>query len=257
MKNILLLILTVTFFLIFISCEDSTTNPTPTPTKKGGIIITSTPAGASISYSTNGGISFTTTAKVTPDTLKDLTAGNYSIKLTLTNYKDTVLIPISIDSTYKSVSVTLTSNLIEVTFTNIQLFKQAASGFSGLRLVDGTPVNSGGTEADIFFELNDVKSQDQRTPSVTTPNVTWFLNSPTSTNLQDGVSSPTFSTATWGKTKAKTETSYSFLYTKTGNYVKFKISSFGGNTGPSDPDEWVKVSYRYNKTAGDTRFGTN
>ena len=84
------------------------------------------------------------TSKITPDTLKDLT-GQYTIKLTKAGYKDTTLVPITIDSLYKNVAVTLTSS--EATFTNIQLFKQAASGLSGLRLVDGTKVNSGGTDS--------------------------------------------------------------------------------------------------------------
>lgn len=252
MKKFILSILTLSAIFIFVSCDESTDNPvTPTPAKKGGIIITSAPAGATIKL--NG----TATGKVTPDSLKDLSAGTYQVTLSLTNYRDTT-ISVTVDSMYVNRFVQMTMNpIVEVTYSNIQLFEQSSSSFSGLKLSTGTRVSSSGADADIFLETTDLKSQDQRTPAVTNPNVTYFDNSPTATNLLDGVASNTFSATSWAKSKARSSTTYSFLYTKSGNYVKLKCTSFGGGTGPSDPDRWVIVSYRYNQTVGDKRFGTN
>jgi hypothetical protein len=254
MKKILFSFLAVATIFIFVSCDEETTNPiTPTPTaKKGGIIITSTPTGAAIFL--NGAA----TGKVTPDTLKDLTAGQYTVKLTKTDYKDTTLAVITIDSLYLTRAITLTANpILEVSYSNIQIYEQSSSNFSGLKLSTGTKVSSGGTEADVFLETVDIKSQDQRNPAVTNPRVTYFDNTPTATNLLDGVASNTWSATTWTKSKARSSTTYSFLYTKEGNYVKFKCTSFGGATGPSDPDRWVIVSYKYNQTVGDKRFKNN
>lgn len=81
MKKLLLLLLLP--LLIFTACgEDSEDNPVA-PTPKGKIFVKSTPAGATI-Y-----LSGTNTGKVTPDTLKDLTPGVYTVKLVLANYLDT------------------------------------------------------------------------------------------------------------------------------------------------------------------------
>lgn len=80
MKKLLLLLLLP--LLIFTACNSEEDNPV-TPTPKGKIVVKSTPAGATI-Y-----LSGAATGKVTPDTLKDLTPGVYTIKLVLANYVDT------------------------------------------------------------------------------------------------------------------------------------------------------------------------
>ncbi len=80
MKKLLLLLILP--LLIFTACNNEEDNPVA-PTPKGNIIVKSTPAGAKI-Y-----LSGTNTGKVTPDTLKNLNAGVYTIKLVLDNYLDT------------------------------------------------------------------------------------------------------------------------------------------------------------------------
>ncbi|HPI37829.1 MAG TPA: PEGA domain-containing protein [Ignavibacteriaceae bacterium] len=252
MKKLLLIPALLLFGLLITSCDEETTSPETSGTNKGSIFVSSTPTGAQIWV--NG----SNTGKITPDTVKNLDSGFVNITLKLTNYKDTTFSREILPNFTSSVFIQMSQPPIyEVSYSNIQLYEQASSSFSGLNLATGARVNSSAADADIFLETVELKSQDQRTPSVSNPRVTYFNNSPASTNLLDGVASSIFSSATWGKSKSRSATTYSFLYTKDGNYVKLKCVNYGGATGPSDPDRWVVVSYKYNQTVGDTRFTTN
>ncbi|MBV6513167.1 MAG: hypothetical protein FMNOHCHN_02693 [Ignavibacteriaceae bacterium] len=248
MKKLLysVMVLSLGFFLA--SCDETTTDPDPVA-GTGNIVLTSTPSGAQIFQGT------TNSGKVTPDTLKNVTAGSVSITLKLNDYKDTTF-TVTVESgktTSKAVVLTPTPLLVE-TFNDIQLYEKAASGFSGLDLSSGTRVNSTSADADIFFDVTEIKSQHLR-PG-TTLRYTDFYNGVTATNLDDGADAPAYSSTSgeWTYTKASTSTTYSFLYTNDLNFVKLKITSTGGGTGPSDPDKWVRVSYKYNQTARDRRF---
>jgi hypothetical protein len=252
MKKLLLIPILLLFGLLITSFYEETTSPESGGTNKGSIFVSSTPTGAQIWV--NG----SNTGKITPDTVKNLDSGFVNITLKLTNYKDTTFSREILPNFTSSVFIQMSQPPIyEVSFTNIQLFEQASSSFSGIKLSTGTRVNSSSADADIFLETVDLKSQDQRVPAVSNPRITYFNNSPASTNILDGVASSIFSATTWGKSKARSSTTYSFLYTKDGNYVKLICTSFGGATGPTDPDRWVRISYKYNQTVGDTRFKTN
>ncbi|MBS4035011.1 MAG: PEGA domain-containing protein [Ignavibacterium sp.] len=252
MKKLLIIPLLLFFGLLITSCDEKTTDPVNPSAKKGAIFIQSTPSGAQIFV--NG----TNSGKVTPDTVKNLDSGFVNITLKLTGYGDTTFSRQILPNMTSSVFIQMSQPpIFEVSFSNVQLFEQSSSSFSGIKLSTGTRVNSSAADADIFLETVDLKSQDQRSPAVSNPRITYFNNSPASTNILDGVVSSTFSASTWGKSKARSSTTYSFLYTKDGNYVKLICTSYGGATGPTDPDRWVRISYKYNQTVGDKRFKTN
>ncbi len=251
MKKLLysMMFLSLGFFIT--SCDETTTDPDPVGTT-GNVIIQSTPAGAQIWVGT------TNTNDVTPDTLKNRTAGTLAVTLKLADYKDTtfnVTVTANQTTTHANVIMTATPLVLE-SFTDIQLFERAGSGLSGLVLATGTVVASSSVNADLFYDLTEIKSQHLRTPAPATLRYTDFYNGVTATDLNDGVDAPTYSSTSgdWTYTKAITASTYSFLYTNDLNFVKLKITATGGGTGPSDPDKWVKVSYKYNKTARDKRF---
>lgn len=248
MKKLLysMMFLSLGFFLA--SCDETTTDPDPVG-GTGNIVVTSTPSGAQIFQGT------TNSGKTTPDTLKNVTAGSVSITLKLNDYKDTTftVTVTSGQTTSKAVIMTATPLLV-TTFNDIQLFEKAASGFSGLKLSTGTRVSSTSADADIFYDVTELKSQHLR-PG-TTLRYTDFFNGTTATNIEDGVDAPAYSSTSgeWTYTKSASASTYSFLYTNDLLFAKLKITSSGGGTGPSDPDKWVRVSYKVNLTARDRRF---
>jgi len=213
------------------------------------LYLTSSPEGAQIFLGT------TNSGKVTPDTLKNITAGSVSITLKLNAYKDTTF-TVTVESgntTSKAVVLTPTPVLIE-TFNDIKLYEKASSNLAGLDLSTGTRVSATSPQADIFYDVTEIKSQHLRPGTI--PRYTDFYNNVTSTNIEDGLDAPPYSSISgeWAYAKPTSQTTYSFLYTNDLNYVKLKITSTGGGTGPSDPYKWITVSYKYNKTTRDKRF---
>ncbi|MDP3024743.1 MAG: PEGA domain-containing protein [candidate division Zixibacteria bacterium] len=77
------ILFTVLVFYAGNGCKKST-SPTPAP-GLGSIAIFSTPSGATISLDGSA------TGKITPDTLKNVSAGNHQIKLSYSGYRDTTL----------------------------------------------------------------------------------------------------------------------------------------------------------------------
>lgn len=251
MKKLLysVMVLSLGFFLA--SCDETTTDPDPVA-GTGNIVLTSTPSGAQIWQ----GVAATNTGKVTPDTLKNVAAGTVTITLKLTDYIDTTF-TVTVESgktVTKAVTLTQVPPMVVTNYTNIQLYQRSSANFSGLDLSTGTRVNSTSADADIYYDDIEIKSQHLR-PG-TTPRITDFYNGMTGTALDDGVDAPAYSSTggNWVYLKAITQNNYSFLYTGDLYFVKLVITERGGATGPSDPDKWIKVSYRYNETKYDRRF---
>lgn len=216
------------------------------------LIIESTPAGAQIFQGTIN------TAKVTPDTVKNVAAGSVTFTLKLTDYKDTTFtVTVTANQTVtKAVTMTSTPPFVD-TFTDIQLYERSSTvGFQAVILTTGEQVFSSAVTGDLFYDLTEVKSQHLRTPAPATLRYTDFYNGVTATDLNDGVDAPAYSSTSgdWTYTKAITANTYSFLYTNDLKFVKFKITATGGGTGPSDEWKWIRVSYKINQTARDKRF---
>ncbi|MBV6513168.1 MAG: hypothetical protein FMNOHCHN_02694 [Ignavibacteriaceae bacterium] len=220
-------------------------------TAQGAISLSSFPQGAMIYI--NG----SNTGKMTPSVIYNLTPGTENVTLMLSGYKDTSFtVAVTAGQTISRTVVLSELPLMVVQYNNIKLFEKAGLGFSGLKLATGTQVNSNSADADIFYDLTEIKSQHLRTPAPLILNYTAFYNRVTFANIDDTVDAPVKSNTgrSWTYSKAITETNYSFLYTQDHHFVKLKITETGGGTGPSDPDKWVRVSYKYNQTARDRRF---
>lgn len=252
MKKLLYSIMFLSLGFFLTSCDESTTGPDPVGTT-GNVIIQSTPAGAQIWVGT------TNTGDVTPDTLKNRTAGTLAVTLKLADYKDTTFnVTVTANSTTTHANVIMTATpLVVETFNDIQLYERASTvGFSAVVLATGEQVFSSSVNGDLFYDLTEVKSQHLRTPAPATLRYTDFYNGVTGTDLTDGVDAPAYSNTSgaWTYTKAISASTYSFVRTTEGKFVKFKITSSGGGTGPSDEWKWIKVSYKINQTVGDKRF---
>lgn len=254
MKKIILSLFMLSIAVFFSAC-DTTTDPDPVATT-GNVVVVSTPTGAQIWTGT------TNTGKTTPDTLKNLSGTTVSVTLKLDGYKDTTFtVPVTLGKTTTSSNITMTAKPLTVsTFTDIQLYERAdpdGSHFSGLILASGTKVLSSSNTADVYFDVDSLKSSHLRPPSSTPYRYTDFYNGTApNSDLNDGADSPTYSSssANWSYGKKESQTYYSFLYTNDLYYAKLKITATGGATGPSDPYKWIKVTYKYNETQKDTRF---
>lgn len=238
----------VTFLVNIISGETIVRNADLVVAPPGAVALTSLPPGAHIHL--NG----LNTGKITPDTLKNLHADD-NITLMLTDFKDTTFSVEVLPGMTINKHILLSQSFLQIlSFADIQIYEKAASGFAGLKLSTGTRVSATSADADIFYDVSDLKSQHLR-PG-TTLRYTDFYNNVTSTNLEDGVDAPAYSSTSgeWTYTKPGSSSTYSFLYTNDLLFAKLKITSSGGGTGPSDPDKWVRVSYKVNLTARDRRF---
>jgi hypothetical protein len=250
MKKYFIIPILLFISLMFYSCNDTTTNP-ETPTT-GSVYITSVPAGAQIWL--NG----VNQIKVTPDSLKNLTAGSFQITLKLTGYKDTTF---SVDVTANQTTnknVVLTSNVSLVTYGPVRIWETVGTTSaqpSGLILSTGVASGVGAsaanrTSVDIYYSSDGflVRSADYYGSGLTRNT---YFNVGSGTNLNDGIgSSPKDNT--WGKSMSDRETHYVFLFDNDGHYSKIIITSYGGGT-PGNP-AYVEVQWIYNQTAGDTRF---
>ncbi|QOJ28136.1 MAG: PEGA domain-containing protein [Ignavibacteriales bacterium] len=238
----------VTFFVNIISGETIVRNVDLLVAPPGSIVIGSFPSGAQI-Y--NNGIN---TGKTTPDTINNLYGVN-NFTLKLTEFYDTTFSVEALPGEVVTKNIVLTQEIIPIlSFSNIKLFEKASSNYSGLNLASGTLVNSNSSDADIYLDIVDLKSQHLR-PG-TTLRYTDFYNNIFSVNIEDGIDAPFYSSTSgdWTYSKSGNSITYSFLYTNSLNYVKLIINSKGGGTGPTDPFRWVIVSYKYNQTQRDTRF---
>lgn len=254
MKKTLYIIL-LTFSTLFLAaCDELTTNnPDPVATK-GSMYITSSPSGAQI------WVDAVNSNKVTPDSVINLDAKTYNVTLKLANHYDTTF-TVTVTAGQKATKfVTLTEipPLVTETFSNIKLFERASSSFSGLVLATGTRQSSSAATTDLYFEglvsgNLVLRSQSEHPSNPATKRLTDFYVG-ASTNLNDGVASPIYSSSNtnWTRTmNGSTTGSYNFIYDHDLHYSKFRVSA-SGQDGPFD--RWVEVTYIYNKTARDNRF---
>jgi len=246
-KYLALLIIPILFFLA--SCSDSTTDaPVVTPT--GSVLIQSTPVGAKIFLA---GVD---QSKITPDTLKNLTAGSYQVTLKLSGYYDsTFTVNVTANTTTNWSSIVLRTNTQAVTFGPIQIWETVgttAAQPSGLDLSSGNAYgisSTNKTDVDIFYNGTSfvVTSADNATGLT---RKTYFkigsnnvLTDETSSPLKDGA---------WTTSVKDTVSNYVFLYDADLHYSKIIITERGGGT-PGNP-AWLKVKWVYNQTANDVRF---
>lgn len=247
-KYLALLFLPLVFFVE--SCTDSTTNPVEPTT--GSVVILSNPAGAKIFLA---GVD---QGKVTPDTLKSLSAGSHQVTLKLDGYYDsTFTVTVTANSTVNLSSITLTTNTQLVTYGPIQIWETAGTTTaqpSGIDLSSGNAYGIGSTSAnradvDIYYTSTGfvVTSADNATGLTRKT----YFNVGSSNTLTDGVSS-SVKNSTWTDRMSDRPAEYVFLYDADLHYTKIIIDSYGGGN-PGDP-AWVKVKWIYNKTINDVRF---
>ncbi|MCB0746341.1 MAG: PEGA domain-containing protein [Ignavibacteriae bacterium] len=249
MKKILILVFIAILGITFTSCDDTATDPVPV-VETGNLVVTSTPAGASIALNKTG------TGEVTPHTFADQDVAVYEVTLTLDNYADTTLFVDVLNGQDATVNVVLTPQST-VFSTPVRIWETTgttADQPSGLVLSSGAAQSSSSADIDIYY----YSSSDGSTYLVQSANAnnsakraTYFKVS-SSTNLNDGVDSGV-KNSTWASAMGDRETNYAFLYDADSHYSKLKIVNFGGGTGPGDPS-WVEVSWIYNKAKDSVVF---
>ena len=262
-KYIKIVLVILVFFTLY-SCSNSSNNPvtptTPSVPTTGSIYIQSSPSGAAISI--NG----SSVNKTTPDSVTNLSAGIYSVKLSLSGYKDTTYSVTVLAGTQISSSITLTSNVSLSAYGPLKIYETTgttASQPSGLILKNGNASSistSSSTSAlvDLFYYSNSTSTTyDLRSASLAAGlNRNTYFYAGSSANLNDGVSSPVYnsSSSSWvTKIPDRDTTKYYFIYDQDGHYSKFKVTNYGGGSGPGDPS-WVDVTWIYNNTSADLRF---
>jgi len=247
MKKLLLIPIIILLGLFIASCEDSTTGPDAVTT--GTLIVQSTPTGAQI------WVDGTNTGKVTPDSVKNLSAGTHSLTLKLDGYKDTVQTSVSITAGFTTNKlITLTSAAL--TFGPVRLWEtqdtDPITQPSGLDLSTGTAYGISSADngkVDIYYSSSGfvVRSANAATGLTRVTSFKVGLG----TNLNDGVDSEA-ATGAWVSQMGDREPNYVFLYDNDLHYSKLKITSFGGGT-PGNP-AWVEVTYIYNGQANSKVF---
>lgn len=241
MKKLLLIPIVMLLGLFIVSCEDSTTDPGGTTT--GTLVVQSTPVGAQI------WVDGTNSGKVTPDTVKNLSAGNHALTLKLDGYKDSIQTSISITA-----GQTITRSIIltraATTFGTVKLWETTgttAAQPSGLDLSTGTAYGISSVDkdkVDIFYSSSGFVVRSANGSSGMTRVTSFFVGS--GTNLNDGTDSPLV-TGSWATQISDREDNYVFLYDNDLHYSKLKITGYGGGT-PGDP-AWVEVQLIYNEQA--------
>jgi hypothetical protein len=246
MKKLLLIPIVILLGLFIASCEDSTTGPDAVTT--GTLVVQSTPTGAQI------WVDGTNTGKVTPDSIKNLSAGAHSLTLKLDGYKDTVQTNVTITAGFTtSKLITLTS--ASLTFGPVKLWETTgttAAQPSGLDLSTGLAYGISSVDkdkVDIFYSSTGFVVRSANGSSGMTRVTSFLVGS--GTNLNDGVDSPA-ATTLWLTQIGDREANYVFLYDNDLHYSKLKITSFGGGT-PGNP-AWVEVTYIYNGQANSKVF---
>ena len=246
MKKLLLIPIVMLLGLFITSCEDSTTDPGGTTT--GILVVQSTPAGAQI------WIDGTNTGKATPDSIKNLSAGNHALTLKFDGYKDTIQASVSItagQTTTRSITLTRAS----LTFGPVRLWETTgttAAQPSGLDLSTGTAYGISSADngkVDIYYSSNGFVVRSANAATGLT-RITSFKIGSTS-NLNDNVDSP-LADNTWLTQISDRESNYVFLFDNDLHYSKLKITSFGGGN-PGNP-AWVEVQLIYNEQANSRVF---
>ena len=248
MKKLLLIPIVILLGLFIASCEDSTTGPDAVTT--GTLVVQSTPTGAQI------WVDGTNTGKVTPDSIKNLSAGTHSLTLKLDGYKDTVQTSVSITAGFTTNKlITLTSAAL--TFGPVRLWEITGTTTaqpSGLDLSTGTAYSTATTspdkdKVDIFYSSTGFVVRSANGSAGMTRVTSFLVGS--GTNLNDGVDSPA-ATASWLTQIGDREANYVFLYDNDLHYSKMKITSWGGGT-PGSP-AWVEVQLIYNEQTNSRVF---
>jgi hypothetical protein len=246
MKKLLLIPIVMLLGLFIASCEDSTTDPGGTTT--GILVVQSTPAGALI------WVDGTNTGKVTPDSIKNLSAGNHALTLKFDGYKDTIQASVSItagQTTTRSITLTRAS----LTFGPVRLWETTgttAAQPSGLDLSTGLAYGISSVDkdkVDIFYSSTGFVVRSADGVSQMTRVTSFFVGS--GTDLNDGFDSPS-NTVTWLTQIGDHTLNYVFLYDNDLHYSKMKITSWGGGT-PGSP-AWVEVQLIYNEQANSRVF---
>lgn len=256
MKKLLIILFITILGLVIVSC-DSTDDPTSPPaTTKGGIYLTSNPAGAQI------WVDGVNTNLVTPDTVTNINEGVRNVTLKLQDYYDTTFsVSVTADQISIVTNVALVSDIITTLYGPIRIYETAGTGPtepSGLDLSSGmaygvSSANNG--LVDIYYSTTGTGGQGYLVQSADLYpgliRVTKFYVG-SSTNLFDGVDSPDRNSAGWTNNMSDRESNYVFLYDHDGHYSKIKIVLWGGGV-PGEP-AWVDVQWYYNETQLDQRF---
>jgi hypothetical protein len=237
------------FGLILASCSSNNSNPVTTAAT-GSVFVTSTPAGAQIWYDNGSGV--INSNKVTPDTITNLSTGNHTFILKLTDYfNDTNIVNVAAGS--QNLSKTLVSDKSISNYGPIQIWESVgttASQPSGIILKTGraSSIASGGKDSvDIYYDGNAFVIA---TAFNINSRATSFLVGASAT-LTDGIASPLV-TNTWVSQVTDAPGNYFFLYDTNGHYSKMIILSRVGGT-PLNPST-VMVQWLYNNKANDPRF---
>ena len=251
MKKLSLLLIIPIIVFIVSSCNSSEDPMTPVNTK-GGIYLTSNPAGAQI------WVDGVNTSLTTPDTVTNIEEGVRNVTLKLQDYNDTTF---AISVTAEQISIVTNIVLVSDIFTTfygtpVRIYETAgtsASQPSGLDLSSGMAYGVSSPDAnlvDIYYSSNGflVQSADLYPGLI---RVTKFYVG-SSGNIFDGVDSPNKNTGTWTTGISDTVTNYVFLYDHDGHYSKLKIVNMGGGV-PGVP-AWVEVQWYYNDIPLDNRF---
>ena len=258
MKRLILFLIPLGI-LIIISCNKNSDNPTDSSQsdKKGSILVTSNPAGAEIFLDN------TITNLTTPDTVKNVDAGDHSITLRLTEYRDTT-IAVTVKAGEMSTvgSVVLVSNITEQLFGPVKIYETSgttASEPSGLDLSSGSAwgISSDSSSAiDIYYSTTGTGGQPYLIQSADLKSglirvTKFYLGS--GNNIFDGVDSPDKNDSGWtNHMNDSPDSNYVFLYDHDGHYSKLKIVNSGGGV-PGEP-KWIFVQWYYNKIVLDNRF---
>jgi hypothetical protein len=254
MKKLILLFIIPFAALLITSCDTTETTDPPKPT--GNLFVTSNPAGAEIWL---GG---TNTSQTTPDTIKNLDEGVYTVTLKLTDYSDTTF-SVSVSSGQTSVvtNIALVSNIVTTLFGPVRIYETegtTAQQPSGLDLSSGmawgVSSDSSGL-VDIYYSTSGTGGQGFLVQSadlnpLLIRETDFFVGS--SDNIFDEVDSPEQNVGTWTNNIDDRETNYVFLYDHDGHYSKLKIVNWGG--GVVGEPAWIEVQWYYNNTQLDTRF---
>jgi hypothetical protein len=251
MKRIFLLLLFLVLAMVLSSCDTTDDPVTPTNTK-GGIYLTSNPAGAQI------WIDGVNTSLTTPDTVTNVEQGLRNVTLKLQDYVDTTFsVSVTADQISIVTNIVMVTNIITTLYGPVKIYETAApdpiTEPSGLDLSSGmaygvSSANNG--LVDIYYSSNGFLVQSANLYPGLFRVTKFFVGS--SVNLFDGVDSPAENTGTWTDNIGDREANYVFLYDHDGHYSKIKIVSWGGGV-PGEP-AWVEVQWYYNETTLDNRF---
>jgi len=251
MKKLSLILFIPIFALIISSCDSSDDPTSPPASTKGGLYLTSNPAGAQI------WIDGTNTNLVTPDTVTNVEEGVRNVTLKLQDYNDTTFaISVTADQISIVTNIVMESNIYTSLYGPVRIYETigtSANEPSGLDLSSGMAYGVSSPDADlvdIYYSSNGflVQSADLYPGLI---RVTKF-NVGSANNLFDEVDSPDKNTGSWTNSISDTTTNYVFLYDHDGHYSKLKIVNMGGGV-PGVP-AWVEVQWYYNDTTLDNRF---